>query len=101
MSRSGSRAARSSTLWGRNGSGKTTFAQILATLIEPDAGTVLLDGAPIAARRRAARLVIGFASHRPLLYLGLTPLDNLTLFARLSGHPAPDRRAAELLEASR
>jgi heme ABC exporter ATP-binding subunit CcmA len=83
---------------GRNGSGKTTLARILATLLEPDAGQVQFDGRPLRSARRDARRAIGFASHQPLLYAGLTPLENLTLFGSLAGVAAPAARAAELLE---
>jgi heme exporter protein A len=85
-------------LAGRNGSGKTTLARVLATLLEPDSGEIQFDGQPLRKVRRAARRAIGFASHRPLLYLGLTPLENLTLFGRLGGVREPAHRASELLE---
>jgi heme exporter protein A len=85
-------------LLGANGSGKTTLANILATLLAPDRGAVTLDGVPIARKRGAARRSIGFASHRPLLYLGLTPLENLSFFGGLAGVPSPQRRAMELLD---
>jgi heme exporter protein A len=85
-------------LAGRNGSGKTTLARILATLLEPDKGEIHFEGAPLRHSRRAARRAMGFASHRPLLYLGLTPLENLTLFGRLTGVRDPSARATELLE---
>ncbi|HEU4725803.1 MAG TPA: ABC transporter ATP-binding protein [Candidatus Eisenbacteria bacterium] len=85
-------------LLGTNGSGKTTLANILATLLSPDRGAVTLDGKPIEKARGAARRVIGFASHRPLLYIGLTPLENLAFFGGLAGVAAPERRAMELLE---
>lgn len=83
---------------GANGSGKTTFAQIVATLLHPDRGEIRFEGEPIAKRRQAARRRIGFASHRPLLYLGLTPLENLSFFGGLSGVRDPERRALELLD---
>jgi heme exporter protein A len=85
-------------LSGRNGSGKTTFARVLATLLDPDSGSIDFDGRPIGKVRRDARRAIGFTSHQPLLYRGLTPLENLTLFGRLGGVREPDRRASELLE---
>jgi heme ABC exporter ATP-binding subunit CcmA len=85
-------------LAGRNGSGKTTLARILATLLEADQGEIHFDGSPLRTSRRAARRAMGFASHRPLLYLGLTPLENLTLFGRLTGVRDPTARATELLE---
>jgi len=87
-------------LQGANGSGKTTLLQILATLLSPDRGAVTMDGASLAGgrARTAARRAIGFASHRPLLYPALTPLENLAFFGTLAGHAAPARVAAELLE---
>jgi ABC-type multidrug transport system ATPase subunit len=58
---------------GANGSGKTTLLRILARLAAPTAGTLELP-----ARER-----IGYLGHEPLVYRELTPLENLTLFARL------------------
>lgn len=85
-------------LLGTNGSGKTTLANILATLLSPDRGTVTVDGTPVSKARSAARRGIGFASHRPLLYLGLTPLENLSFFGGLAGVASPGRRALDLLD---
>jgi heme exporter protein A len=58
---------------GPNGSGKTTLLRILARLAVPTAGTLDLP----------ARTAIGYLGHDPLVYRELTPLENLTLFARL------------------
>jgi ABC-type multidrug transport system ATPase subunit len=85
-------------LSGANGSGKTTFARILATLLQPDRGQLELDGAPLAANRTAARRSIGFATHRPLLYLGLTPVENLVFFGELAGVSRARERAVALLD---
>jgi ABC-type multidrug transport system ATPase subunit len=85
-------------LSGANGSGKTTFAQIVATVLRADRGTVSLDGEPVERRLRAARRALGFASHRPLLYLGLTPLENLAFFGRLAGVGDAPARALAMLD---
>src|SRR5262245_16839212 len=85
-------------LTGANGSGKTTLARILATLLPPDSGQVTLDGEPVHRRPAVARRTIGFASHSPLLYLGLTPVENLRFFGRLSGVADAERRARGILE---
>ena len=85
-------------LQGANGSGKTTLAQILATLLAPDRGTVEFEGAPLEKNRQAARRLLGFASHRPLLYPGLTPLENLGFFGRLAGVNDANARASALLD---
>lgn len=84
-------------LRGANGSGKTTLARILATALAADKGEVTLDGRPIHRSLRDARRAIGFLSHRPLLYLGLTPLENLEFFGRLAGVPDARARAEGLL----
>jgi peptide/nickel transport system ATP-binding protein len=39
---------------GESGSGKTTVARLLARIVKPDAGDVLLDGKPVAAQRSRA-----------------------------------------------
>jgi ABC-type multidrug transport system ATPase subunit len=85
-------------LVGPNGSGKTTLARIVATLLPPDEGEILVDDVPVSERRSQTRRAIGFASHAPLLYLALTPVENLEFFARLSGARDGRRRALELLE---
>ena len=84
-------------LSGPNGSGKTTFARILATTLAADAGTVTLDGRAVRSALTESRRAIGFAGHRPLLYLGLTPLENLEFFGRLTGVPDARARASRLL----
>jgi heme exporter protein A len=58
---------------GPNGSGKTTLLRVLAQLAAPSAGELQLP------ERRA----IGYLGHSPLVYRELTPLENLSLFARL------------------
>lgn len=85
-------------LAGPNGSGKTTLARILGTLLPPDEGEILVDDVPLAERRSQTRRMIGFASHAPLLYLSLTPVENLEFFATLAGARDGRRRALALLE---
>jgi heme exporter protein A len=85
-------------LTGANGSGKTTFARILATLLAPDDGEVLIDDEPVGERRRLARRAIGFASHQPFLYSGLTPMENLEFFGRLAGIAGARAAGSALLE---
>jgi heme exporter protein A len=58
---------------GPNGSGKTTLLRILAGLVMPSAGELVLP----------ERSTVGYLGHDPLVYRELTPLENLTLFARL------------------
>jgi heme ABC exporter ATP-binding subunit CcmA len=73
---------------GRNGSGKTTLLRVLAGLSSPDAGTLALP----------PRATVGYLGHEPLVYRELTPLENLTLFARLYRIPERGERVGMLLE---
>jgi ABC-type lipoprotein export system ATPase subunit len=70
------RAGTITAVVGPSGSGKSTLLRLLACLERPDAGVVLLDGAPIhdlAARaRRALR-------RRRIAFLGAEPARNLLL----------------------
>jgi heme exporter protein A len=73
---------------GRNGSGKTTLLRILAGLTSSDGGSLDLP-----SRER-----VGYLGHEPLVYRELTPLENLTLFARLYRIPERGERVGMLLE---
>ena len=88
-------------LMGSNGAGKTTVLKILAGLLLPTSGTVLIDGQDV--RRFSARLrsQVGFASSdRPGFYDQLTGRHNLAFFAALCGLSTKQagRRIDELLE---
>lgn len=50
---------------GRNGSGKSTLARLLAGLIEPGAGRVLVDGIEVCRDRRAAIATVGILFQNP------------------------------------
>jgi putative ABC transport system ATP-binding protein len=84
---------------GPSGSGKTTLARALATLVEPDEGTVLLDGrdareiAPTQFRTRVA-----FLAQQPAMFEG-TVRDNLKAGPALHGKPLADAQAQELIGA--
>jgi iron complex transport system ATP-binding protein len=50
-------SGRITAICGPNGAGKSTLLQCFAGLIEPDAGAVLLDGAPLPRGRERARRI--------------------------------------------
>ena len=60
---------------GKSGSGKSTWAAVLGGLVEPDRGTVSLDGTPIGRiRPTELRAVVACAFEKPAL-LGATVAD--------------------------
>ena len=72
---------------GRNGSGKTTLLKILAGLMRPTAGRVLIerDGRAVADPDR--RLSVGWSGPDLEFYGDLTAEENLLFFRRAAGRP--------------
>jgi len=68
-------------LYGPSGSGKSTLLKIVAALLAPDAGNVIVDGREITAlgKRDASdyrRCEVGFVRQTPSLVPGASALDN-------------------------
>lgn len=72
-------------LLGPNGSGKTTLMKIVATLLEPDSGTVELNGADLLTRKDHARRMLGYLPQDFGLYPTLTAWQMLDYLAKLKG----------------
>jgi heme exporter protein A len=79
--------AASLALFGDNGAGKTTLLRIVAGLLRPSRGEARIEGLPALSAGPAVRRRIGFLSHRPLVWGGLTADENLRLVGRLYGLP--------------
>ncbi|MBH9551492.1 ABC transporter ATP-binding protein [Inhella gelatinilytica] len=84
-------------LIGHNGAGKTTLMQMLATLIKPTRGRLLLEGQDIVAQPEAMRRRLGYLPQDFGVYANLTALELLQYFAALKGvrDPARLRRLLE------
>ena len=80
---------------GRNGAGKSTLLRILAALLRPHAGDVVVFGEALPRRAFAVRARLGLLGHEPLLYRELTGRENLDYHARLH-RVAPERIDAVL-----
>src|SRR5262245_42849348 len=77
-------------LVGPDGAGKTTLIRILAGLIDPDAGSATVFGAPAISTDRSR---IGYMPQRFGLYEDLTVMENLRLYADLRGLPPNEHEA--------
>lgn len=72
-------------LLGPNGAGKTALMKILATLLEPDAGTVEMNGFDLISRKDKTREILGYLPQDFGLYPTLTAEQTLNYFAKLKG----------------
>ncbi len=86
-------------LLGPNGAGKSTLLRVLAGLHKPQQGEVRLAGEPLRSNDPEHRRLLGFVSHEPLLYAGLSARENLRFTASLFGLTRPERRIEEALAA--
>ncbi|HUC05762.1 MAG TPA: ABC transporter ATP-binding protein [Acidimicrobiales bacterium] len=85
-------------LLGPNGAGKTTTISMLCGLLEPDAGSVSVDGAPGGSL--GAKAAVGYVPQELALYPDLSAVENLKFFGQLYGMVGKEltRRIGETLE---
>jgi ABC-2 type transport system ATP-binding protein len=75
---------------GPNGAGKTTTIRMVAGILEPSAGRIVVGGHDLAREPMAARARIGYIPDRPFLYEKLTGVEFLRFAAGLWGHEGPE-----------
>ena len=87
---------------GPDGAGKTTIMRLLAAVMRPDEGSILIEGVDAIAEAERVRSHLSYMPQRFGLYEDLTVDENIEFFAKLFGIPRKDRdeRAARLLAAS-
>jgi ABC-2 type transport system ATP-binding protein len=85
---------------GPNGAGKTTTLRMIAGILRPTQGRVLLGGDDVHVKPLSAKMRLGFIPDRPFVYDKLTGAEFLRFVAGLYGQEgvSVDRRIAELLE---
>ncbi|KAA0691440.1 sugar ABC transporter ATP-binding protein [Neorhizobium sp. P12A] len=69
------------TILGENGSGKSTMVKLLSGIVEPDGGTMRLDGKPLSGKAPADFQAVGFATvfQEVLIAPDRTVTDNILL----------------------
>jgi heme exporter protein A len=70
-------------LFGPNGAGKTTLIKMLATIVRPSSGRVLVEGMDVRDKPEDVRRRIGLVSHSTFLYNHLSIYENLDFYGRI------------------
>jgi ABC-2 type transport system ATP-binding protein len=79
-------------LLGPNGAGKTTTISMIAGLLRPDAGEIVVAGERMTPTSTHAKAHVGLVPQDLAIYPDLTARENLVFFARLYGLDAARRR---------
>jgi ABC-2 type transport system ATP-binding protein len=91
-------AGRATALLGRNGAGKSTTMRVLAGVVPPTGGTVLVDGIDVSADALAVKRVVGYCPDVGGLVPRATPWEHLQLAATLRGLCDWEDRARRALD---
>jgi len=83
---------------GQNGAGKSTTIRMLLTLIKPTSGEIRIFGLDLFKHRKEILRQVGAIIERPDLYKYLTALENLRIFAAMSGVKVSEKKLMEELE---
>ena len=86
---------------GPNGAGKTTTIKMMAGVLMPTEGRIIINGHDLAKDPTAAKQCVGFIPDRPFLYEKLTGLEFLHFVAGLYGlsnHGDLNHRIGDLIE---
>ena len=84
---------------GPNGAGKTTTMRLIAGLVRPTSGRILIEGIDTAEDPINAKARLGYIPDRPYLYDRLTGLETMQFIGEMYGLLAREvvKRAEELL----
>jgi ABC-2 type transport system ATP-binding protein len=85
---------------GPNGAGKTTTIRMIAGLLKPTAGRILVNGHDTALEPEAAKAALGFIPDRPFIYEKLTAGEFLRFHGGLYGmdDDGVEARITEMLD---
>lgn len=80
-------------LVGSDGAGKSTLLRMIATMIRPTQGRIMVDGIDVVARKYEVKPLIGYMPQRFGLYQDLTVEENIDFFMDIFGIKGGERRA--------
>ena len=83
---------------GPNGAGKTTTIKMMAGLLQPTGGSILIGGYDIEQEPLKAKFITGFIPDRPFLYEKLTATEFMYFVAELYEMKKAGTRIGSLLE---
>lgn len=89
-------------LVGPDGAGKTTIMRMLAGVLSPDGGEIVVDGINVATQPEQAKLRLSYMPQRFGLYEDLTVEENIRFYGELFSIPRSERkvRSRALLQAA-
>lgn len=82
---------------GQNGAGKSTTIRMLLTLIRPSSGHIKIFGMELEKNRKEILRRVGAIIERPDLYKYLTALENMRIFAAMSGVTVSEKNLMDQL----
>jgi len=88
-------------LLGPNGAGKTSLMRTIATLQEPDAGSIQLDGMDVLRQKDAVRRILGYLPQDFGVYPRISPhgmLDHIAMLKGITDSRERKNRVAAMLE---
>ena len=79
-------------IFGPNGAGKTTLIKVIATIMNPSSGRVLIGDLSLKNNAEEIRRRIGVVTHQTFLYSNLTAYENLEFYSRMYDVPGRKER---------
>ena len=77
---------------GPNAAGKSTFINLMATLLRPDGGRLMVGGFDVAKNPAQVRRLVALAGQSAAVEPTMTGRENVEMIARLFGHSRTDAR---------